>query len=119
MCCDGDDKVMCWGYNDGQLGDGTTTNRSSCGGFGFDTSTADYYGGMLRTKRAGNGTTSASQTDKVMCWGPNDWDLFGNETTATRLLHVELSGSTQAPLTTLLGINDINVPATKRAVRGR
>ena len=95
-----DDKVMCWGLNDfGKLGDGTTTNRflrvEVSGLTPAPPTTTMVCSG---TNNAGNVTASASQTDKVMCWGANDWNLFGNETTATRLLRVELSGSTQAPL---------------------
>ena len=96
-----DDKVMCWGMNDwGQLGDGTTTNRllrEEVSGLTPAPPTTTIVCSGPTT--SGNGTALASQTDKVMCWGPNDWDLFGNDTTATRLLRVELSGSTQTPPT--------------------
>ena len=95
-----DDKVMCWGMNDwGQLGDGTTTNRllreEVSGLTPAPPTTTMVCSGPTTSD---NGTALASQTDRVRCWGPNDWDLFGNDTTATRLLRVELSGSTQAPL---------------------
>lgn len=68
--------VSCWGRNDdGQLGDGTTTQRL----------TPVKVIGLpeIRTVAAGNGSTCALATNgTVWCWGANDKGQLGNGTTS-------------------------------------
>lgn len=71
-------KAYCWGANgNGQLGDGTATNRTSpvavVGGLTFSTVSA----GRNHTC----GTTTGSAT---YCWGSNDAGQLGDGTTTTR-----------------------------------
>ena len=63
--------VACWGENDdGQLGDGTTTDRVSA---------ADVPGVTMAVQvAAGSAHTCALQRDgKVRCWGSNEGDVLG------------------------------------------
>ena len=76
--------VKCWGNNaddgwDGQLGDGTITDRST---------PIDVTGlqSGVKTVAAGNGHTCAlTQGGGVECWGANPWGEVGDGTTAVRL----------------------------------
>ncbi len=79
--------VRCWGSNeDGQLGDGTTTDRSipvNVVGFGS--------GG--RAVAAGTGHTCAATTGgAARCWGSNTWGELGNGTTSPSLVPVNVTG---------------------------
>ena len=76
-----DGSVSCWGYNsNGQLGDGTTTNRNT------PTQTSSL--GTDRTAVAistGQHHTCAILDDgSVSCWGDNDYGKLGDGTTTDR-----------------------------------
>jgi alpha-tubulin suppressor-like RCC1 family protein len=78
--------TLCWGANSrGQLGDGTTINRSNpvavSGGLAFETVTA----GGLHTC----GLTTARE---AWCWGENFYGELGDGTTISRLVPVRVAG---------------------------
>lgn len=67
-----DDRVYCWGSNDlGQLGDGTTTDRT------VPTAVSLPAGGF-KSVVAGNAATCAvALTNEAWCWGENDQGALG------------------------------------------
>jgi alpha-tubulin suppressor-like RCC1 family protein len=77
--------TYCWGLNaDGQLGDGTTTNRRApvkvSGGMKFRTvSTGDFH------------TCGLDQSDKAFCWGRNSNGQLGNRSSTRRLIPAGVS----------------------------
>src|SRR5439155_650095 len=78
----------CWGGNfSGQLGDGTTTNRS----------TADLVDGLriVTGVAAGNAHSCAlTGAGAVKCWGYNDYGQLGDGTTTERHTPDFVDGST-------------------------
>lgn len=79
--------VKCWGYNYyGQLGDGTTVNRStpvSVSGLGSGVASAtlgNYHTCAVTTGGAGK------------CWGSNNYGQLGDGSTSQRLMPVSVSG---------------------------
>jgi alpha-tubulin suppressor-like RCC1 family protein len=85
-----DGKVMCWGYNtEGQLGDGTTTTRSTpVEVLGITTARSVATGGYESCAVLSDG--------KVKCWGDNQYGGLGDGTTTDRATPVEVSGITTA-----------------------
>ncbi|NCU42452.1 MAG: hypothetical protein EOM19_07100, partial [Candidatus Moranbacteria bacterium] len=87
-----DGTVYCWGYNNyGQLGDNTTTNRSTpvqvlgVGGSGV-------LEGISQVS-AGNSHTCATKTDgTAYCWGYNQYGRLGDNTTTNRSTPVQVLG---------------------------
>ncbi|MFA5593623.1 MAG: hypothetical protein WC989_09970 [Micavibrio sp.] len=76
-----DDKAYCWGRNVyGQIGDGTTTNRS------VPTLVANGAGpGTYKDVKAGLMSTCAlGINDRAYCWGFNNTGLLGDGTTTQR-----------------------------------
>jgi alpha-tubulin suppressor-like RCC1 family protein len=70
--------AYCWGRNyNGQLGDGTTTNRLApvlvTGGFSF-----------ARVAAGESHTCALSPTGAAICWGRNDFGQLGDGSTITR-----------------------------------
>lgn len=74
------DRVYCWGYNgDGQLGDGTTTDRWM----------PRVVAGGRRYVQVSSSGIHACAIDTygvLFCWGRNDVGQLGDGTTATRLV---------------------------------
>lgn len=90
--------VWCWGYNvEGELGDGTATNRST---------PVQVTQGNAKTLftnaadvAAGGGTSCASKTDgTAWCWGWNYYGQVGDGTTRDRKSAVRVKTSTQTSL---------------------
>ena len=88
----GDGTVSCWGRNDrGQLGDGTTTGRTSpiqvvgAGGVGTFTDAFLLSVGW-------NHACSARSADEAWCWGRNNRRQLGDGTTTDRSYPVQVSG---------------------------
>jgi alpha-tubulin suppressor-like RCC1 family protein len=90
-----DGTAWCWGLNDkGQLGDGTSTTRSSpvqvlgAGGTGTLTGVARLASGE------GAKHTCAAKTDgTAWCWGLNDKGQLGDTTTTDRSAPVQVVGA--------------------------
>jgi len=87
--------VWCWGYNNnGQLGDGTTTNRDSpvkivgaTGSLTFDQVAAGALHSCARTTQ-----------NAVWCWGYNASGQVGNNTTAQQTTPVQVLNTGTGPL---------------------
>lgn len=79
--------LKCWGANSyGQLGDGTTTARSTP----IDVT---GLGSGVASVATGNGHTCAQMTSGgVKCWGANANGQLGDGTTTSRLTPVDVSG---------------------------
>lgn len=81
-----DNRAYCWGWNsDGQLGDGTTTNRL----------TPVAIGGTLRFRQvsASFASTCGVTTDfRAYCWGTNDIGQLGDGSNSQRLVPVPVAG---------------------------
>jgi len=102
-CAIAGSRTFCWGWNpDGQVGDGTTTDRASPtkitgGTLGtqnvIDVATDNYHTCVV--------TSNADVTvQKAYCWGRNSYGQLGNGTTTNSLVPVQLSGS---------GITDVDI----------
>ncbi|MBI4733792.1 MAG: RCC1 repeat-containing protein, partial [Rubrobacteridae bacterium] len=81
---------MAWGYNNcGQLGDGTTTNRTSPVQITELTDIVAISGGVEHTL--------ALKTDcTVWAWGRNDQGQLGDGTTTNRMIPIQVPGLTGA-----------------------
>ena len=90
--------VKCWGRNDsGQLGDGTTTHRST---------PVDVVGltSGVASVSAGSGHTCVVTTEGgVECWGSNSTFQLGDGTTTDRTTPVEVAGLTSGVATVTAG----------------
>jgi alpha-tubulin suppressor-like RCC1 family protein len=81
--------VYCWGDNtEGQLGDGTTTNRRLPVEVSWSGASASALG-----VTAGEAHTCALRTnDRVACWGDNSQGQLGDGSTTDRITPVPVSG---------------------------
>ena len=71
--------VMCWGYNsDGQLGDGTNTQRNS------PVSIPSLTSGITSISSGQYHTCAITSAGAVMCWGQNSYGQLGDGTTTQR-----------------------------------
>jgi alpha-tubulin suppressor-like RCC1 family protein len=97
--------AKCWGHNNhGQLGDGTTTDRSSM----VDVQTSVDFTKIV----AGGDNTCALGTDgKAYCWGFNNEGQAGDGTTTDRLAPVAVAG-----LTSLVDLAVEGVAACARTI---
>jgi alpha-tubulin suppressor-like RCC1 family protein len=79
--------VLCWGDNSqGQLGDGTTTSRST------PATVASLGGGVASLDAGPEHTCAVTIAGAVLCWGDNRNATLGDGTTTDRLTPVPVSG---------------------------
>jgi len=79
--------VLCWGFNDGgQLGDGTTTNRST------PTAVSGLASGAAAISAGWRHTCALTTGGGVMCWGRNDWGQLGSGTATYQSTPTAVSG---------------------------
>ena len=89
-----DNTIKCWGDNDyGQLGDGTTTDRSTpVLVSSISTATSVSVGGGSEEGHS----CSLLSNNSVKCWGNNDYGQLGDGTTTDRSTPVLVSGISTA-----------------------
>ncbi|MBI3241575.1 MAG: hypothetical protein HYZ49_04700 [Chloroflexi bacterium] len=81
--------VKCWGLNgQGQLGDGTTTNRAT------PVTVSGLTSGVTAISAGGLHTCAVLTGGGAKCWGYNGWGALGDGTTTYRPTPVDVSGLT-------------------------
>jgi alpha-tubulin suppressor-like RCC1 family protein len=79
--------AACWGLNtNGQLGDGSTTNRST------PTSVTGLSSGVVSISMSSVHACALLADGGVSCWGNNASGQLGNGTTTNSLVPVSVSG---------------------------
>ncbi len=79
--------VMCWGWNNnGQLGNGTTTNSSS------PVNVIGLSSGVLSLDLGYYHACAVTSSNGVVCWGDNSYAQLGNGTLTDRSIPGDVSG---------------------------
>jgi alpha-tubulin suppressor-like RCC1 family protein/formylglycine-generating enzyme required for sulfatase activity len=90
--------VKCWGSNDyGQLGDGSTTNRST------PVEVSGLNSGVTAISTGSFNTCALNSAGGVLCWGYNNHGQVGDGTMVYRTAPVSLSGLTSGVMAVAIG----------------
>ena len=99
-------RVYCWGLNtSGQLGDGTTTSRSTAVG-PLKLSDGTILENIVSIDAQDTATCAITVGGSMYCWGTESNGEFGDGTTAatTRLYPTQVLAAANTPLTNVIGL---------------
>jgi hypothetical protein len=102
--------VKCWGLNNfGQLGDGTTSDRSA------PVAVSGLSGGVTAVAAGSFHTCALTRSGGAKCWGSNNNAQLGDGTTTNRLTPVNVVGLGSAAPTLVIVSRTVGVTPTRAA----